>query len=81
MGFGLRGVNPESNQVLEMEMMLLEQKKEKCIEIFKTSGQIHEIISKLKKDELMGSLNIDLNALMQIMFQDSHFINCNITFY
>ncbi len=33
-------------------------------------------MTKLKKDDLMSTLNIDLNALMQIMFQDSHFINC-----
>jgi hypothetical protein len=47
-----------------MEMQLLEQKKEKCVEIFKTSGLIHDIITKLKKDELMSTLNIDLNAIM-----------------
>lgn len=36
--FGIRGVRPESNINLDNDMALLEQKKDKCIEIFKTSG-------------------------------------------
>ena len=75
LGFGLRGINPDSNQILESEMQVLEQKKDKCVEIFKNSSLIHDTISKMKKDELLGPLNLDLNQLMQIMFQDKHFLN------
>jgi hypothetical protein len=42
--FGIRGVNPESNINLDNDMALLEQKKDKCIEIFKTSGLVHDLL-------------------------------------
>jgi hypothetical protein len=41
---GIRGVNPDSNQNLQSDQQLLESKKEKCIELFKSSTMIHETI-------------------------------------
>lgn len=35
--WGIRGINPDSNIVLENDKVLLEQKKDKCIEIFRNS--------------------------------------------
>ena len=58
-------------------MLLLEQKKDKCIEIFRTSSLIHDILQKIKSDEHLQPLNLDLNAIIQLMFNDKHFLNSN----
>lgn len=58
-----------------MDMLLLEQKKDKCIEIFKTSSLIHDILQKIKTDENLQNLNLDLNSVIHMMFNDKHFLN------
>ncbi len=62
-------MNPESNINLENDKALLEQKKDKCLELFKTSSLIHDILQKSA---------IDLNSLISLMFADKHFINCKV---
>lgn len=76
--FGIRGVNPESNINLINDMALLESKKDKCIEIFKTSGSIHELLQKAKGDVHLqrGGISLDLNNIISLMFSDKHFVNC-----
>ncbi len=54
--FGIRGVKPESNINLQNDQALLEQKKDKCIEIFRTSSQIHEILSKARNDPTLAQV-------------------------
>ncbi len=41
---GIRGVNPDSNINLQNDINLVESKKDKCIEIFRSSSLVHEII-------------------------------------
>ena len=76
--FGIRGVKPESNINLQNDQALLESKKEKCYEIFRTSTQIHEILTKARADpnlnpQFKGSM--DANSMIGVMFSDRHFIN------
>lgn len=50
-GYGaIRAVKPESNINLLTDQALLEQKRDKCIEIFKTSTLVHDIITKARYD-------------------------------
>ena len=75
----IRGVNPESNINLQSDQELLEQKKDKCIEIFKASTQIHDIIKAARSDPKLNQMyrgNMDANSMIQVMFQDRHFTNC-----
>lgn len=60
----IRGVNPESNINLQTDELLLDSKKDKCIEIFKNSTIIHDILQKQRQDELMSSYNLDLQTLI-----------------
>jgi hypothetical protein len=39
-------VDPESNKVKDAEVLLLESKKEKCLEILRNSSLVHDIIKK-----------------------------------
>lgn len=76
--FGIRGVKPESNINLQTDQALLESKKDKCIEIFRTSTQIHEILTKARVDpnlnpQFKGSM--DANSMIGVMFSDRHFVN------
>ncbi|CDW86365.1 UNKNOWN [Stylonychia lemnae] len=72
----IRGVNPESNINLQNDQILLDSKRDKCIELMRNSTAVHDIIQKFKSDPQMSQVyNLDLNALVQIMFQDRHFTN------
>lgn len=69
--YGIRGCKPESNINLQTDEALLESKKDKCIEIFRTSSQIHEILTKARHDpnlhpQYKGSM--DANSIIGIMF-------------
>lgn len=55
-------------------MVLLEQKREKCIELMRNSTAIHEVIQKYKAEN-EGGQPLDLNSLIQHLFQDRHFTN------
>lgn len=73
------GNRPESNKILSDELLLIDTKREKCIELIKQSSDIHEIIEKTKVDPDILSINggqgIDLGQIIQILFQDQHFNN------
>ena len=46
---------------------MLEQKKDKCIEIFKTSSQVHEIIKEARSDPLLSPMyrsNMEVNSMI-----------------
>ena len=42
---------PNSNEILKTEELLVESKQEKCVEIIKQSGEVHEILENIKDDE------------------------------
>lgn len=73
------GHQPNSNEILQTEQLLVESKQEKCVEIIKQSGEIHEILEKVKDDEdilaITGGQGVDLNAIVKLLFGDSHFMN------
>jgi len=71
----MRGVNPDSNVNLQNDMLLLEQKRDKCVEIIKNSGAIHELLGRYKHDESMQAYNLDVGYMVQLLFQDRHFTN------
>ncbi len=75
---GIRGCKPDSNINLDTDNDLLESKKDKCIEIFRTSSLIHDILTKARHDpnlhpQYKGSM--DANSMIGVMFQDRHFVN------
>ena len=41
---GVRGAQPNSNKILDTESTLIEQKKEKCIEVFRNNHEIRDMI-------------------------------------
>ena len=64
--FGIRGVKPDSNVNLQNDLALLESKKDKCIEIFKMSSQIHELIKEARADTNMNPAyrgNLDATSM------------------
>lgn len=72
----IRGVNPESNINLQNDQIMLESKKDKCVELMRNSTAVHDILQKYKLDEnLSKNFNLDLNFLIQVMFSDKHFLN------
>eukprot|EP00347_Sterkiella_histriomuscorum_P006885 403351065 len=72
----IRGVNPDSNIILQNDQVLLDSKKDKCIELMRNSTTVHDTLQKFKQDSQMTrNFNLDLNFLIQIMFTDKHFLN------
>ena len=51
------GHKPESNRILNDEMLLIESKREKCIELLRQSTEIHEILDRTKVDADILSVN------------------------
>ena len=51
-----QGHLPESNEILKTEQELVESKQEKCVEIIKQSGEIHDILEDIKGDEDIESI-------------------------
>ena len=77
-------MKPESNINLQNDQALLEQKKDKCIEIFRTSSQIHEILTKAKNDPTLAPVykgSMDANSIITVMFQDRHFVNGKLKYF
>ena len=48
---GQRGAKPESNQILDTELTLLNQKKDKMVEIMKGSSEIHGLLTSPDKNQ------------------------------
>ena len=48
--FAAQGHQPESNELLKAEQELVESKQEKCVEIIRQNGEIHEILETIKGD-------------------------------
>jgi hypothetical protein len=71
----LRGVSPDSNINLQTDQVLLDSKKDKCVDIMKNSTVIHDMLNKYRHDEAMQSYNLDLGYLTQMLFSDRHFTN------
>lgn len=40
----IRGVNPDSNIILQNDQVLLDSKKDKCIELMRNSTAVHDIL-------------------------------------
>ena len=49
----LHGNKPSSNQIIESESTLIDAKKEKIIEIFKASTDVHEVIENGKRNSYL----------------------------
>ena len=80
----IRGVKPESNINLQNDQAVLDQKKEKCIEIFKSCPQITDVITKARSDPSINPAfrqALDPNSMLQVMFADKHFVNCKFIFH
>jgi len=69
---GQRGAKPESNQIHETEDKLIQQKKEKIIQIFKNNTDIREMI--VSRDT--NPRGLDLSSIIDTLFEDQHFKNC-----
>ena len=73
------GNEPDSNEILQTEQLLVESKQEKCVEIIKQSTEVHEMLEGVKDDEdiqtITGGQGIDLNAIVKLLFGDNHFMN------
>lgn len=57
-------MRPESNVNLQNDMILLDQKKDKCVEVIKTSGAIHELLAKFRHEEHMQAYNLEPSAVV-----------------
>lgn len=64
---GQSGVNPESNQILESENLLLDSKHEKLMELMKANSDIHDLIESYKNDpdmlQVTSGQGIDLPSI------------------
>ncbi len=68
-----------SNLIRDMEMQLIDHKKEKVVEIMKGSTVIHELIAATSKPDKEGiSLCFDLNSMLHSLFNDKHFVNSKL---
>ena len=68
---GRRGAKPESNQILDSELTLLNQKKDKMVEIMKGSSEIHALLTSADKNPS----GIDLQQIVNMLFTNKHFLN------
>ena len=71
----IAGAQPGSNQIKENEHALIEQKKDKVVEIFKASTEVHEILESAKREVFLADFDLDINKMLQLLFSDVHFIN------
>ena len=72
------GHKPDSNQIYDAEQALIEQKREKCIEIFKQSTEVFEVLEAAKKDPLVmqatnGGQGLDATSMCEKLMSDRHF--------
>ena len=67
------GNHKTSNQVKENEHALIEQKKDKVIEIFKASSEVHDILEHAKREVFLAEFDLDINKMLQLLFSDNHF--------
>ena len=74
-----QGHQPNSNEILKAEKKLVESKQEKCIEIIKQNGEIHDILEGIKGDpdidQITGGQGVDLSGIIKLLFSDTHFMN------
>ena len=47
------GYKPKSNQIYQNEQLLIESKRDKCVEIFKQCTEVFEILEAAKKDPII----------------------------
>ena len=52
--------NPESNQILEQEQLLIESKREKLVEVFRNSNEVHDLLMEAKTNRYLCNMNLDL---------------------
>lgn len=68
------GNRPESNKILNDELLLIENKREKILELIKQSTEIYEIIDRTRNDPdilaINGGQGIELGQIAQVLFQD-----------
>jgi hypothetical protein len=66
------GNRPESNKILNDELLLIDTKREKCIELIRQSTEIHEILEATKTDADILSINegkgIELGQIANMLF-------------
>jgi len=67
-----RGANPESNQIKEKETALISSKRDKIVEIFKGSSEIHHLL----KDAATNPTDLDLSTIIESLYANQHFVNC-----
>jgi len=68
---GQRGAQPESNQIKESENKLIQQKRDKCNEIFRNNSDIRDMITSPD----LNPQGLELSDVVNILFQDNHFVN------
>lgn len=76
---GVLGNRPDSNKLLTDEMLLIDTKREKCIDLIRQSTEIHEILEKTRTDPDILKINddrgVDLGQIVGMLFNDQHFNN------
>ena len=74
------GYKSDSNQIYQIEQQLIEQKRDKVVEIFKQSTEVFEILDAAKKDASIiqatnGGKGLDPQSMCESLFGDRHFVN------
>ena len=74
------GHKPNSNLILMAEQQLIEQKRDKCIEIFKQCSEVFDILEAAKKDPVLqqatnGGQGLDPTSMCDVLLRDKHFNN------
>lgn len=76
---GVLGNRPDSNKLLTDEMLLIDAKREKLIELIRQSTEIHEQLDKTRSDPDILAINdnrgVDLSQIVGALFNDQHFNN------
>ena len=78
--FAKHGYKPNSNSIYQIEQQLIEQKREKVIEIFKQCTEVFEILDAAKKDSNIiqatnGGKGLDPQSMCDVLMSDRHFNN------
>lgn len=77
------GYKPNSNQIYQNEQLLIESKRDKCVEIFKQCTEVFEILEAAKKDPIIlqatnGGHGLDPSSMCESLMKDRHFNNSKL---
>ena len=68
---GQKGAKPESNIILDLEVNLVDQKRDKLYEVFKSSSEVHSLVT----SSTYNPRNLELHEIVDMLFDNQHFRN------